>query len=147
METLARFGSPLTEELAHGVRLLDAAPTEPAASTMPTPAIRTRVALHGADGASVEVGANPVVIGRPSRAGGPDLAVADATVSRRQVAVWRADGATLARDLGSRNGTLRRRDADLHPVTNAAGAATLLIDGDELLTVDGALLAAVVEGS
>jgi hypothetical protein len=51
----------------------------------------------------------------------------------------------LCRDLGSRNGTFRRRAGELHEVPGPTGRPTLLLAGDELLTADGALLAVVAD--
>ena len=66
-------------------------------------------------------------------------------MSRRQVRVWRAGLATLCCDLGSRNGTVRRRDDELHPVSTDDRGPTLLLPGDELITASGTLLAVVRE--
>jgi hypothetical protein len=146
----ARFGSPLAAELAGAIGLVAARCADgladlPASAPTPTPAIPRRERLDAADGASVEVTATGVVIGRTSSAGGIDLGVDGPTVSRRHVFVWRSNGATLCRDLGSRNRTFRRRDGELHEVPGPTGGPTLLQTGDELVTADGALLAVLAD--
>jgi FHA domain len=142
------FGSPLTAELARGLEQSASAPGSEQhvdGRPTPTPPVARRHRLAAADGTSVHVTVAGIVIGRPSSVGGPDLPVAGPTVSRRHVAVWRSAGAVLCRDLGSRNGTFRRRAGELHEVPGPTGRPTLLLAGDELLTADGALLAVVAD--
>ncbi|MFT3852329.1 MAG: FHA domain-containing protein [Ilumatobacteraceae bacterium] len=140
-------GSALAAELAERIGTSGAAlaTVGPPDSLSPTPAIAVDVVVRGPDGSTVSVEQRTVTIGRRSSAAAVDLAVDDPTVSRRHVSVWRAGGATLCRDLGSRNGTIRRRDGDEHAVPAAPGGPTLLLPGDELVTSTGTLLAIVAD--
>jgi hypothetical protein len=142
------FGSPLTAELAGRLEQLATEPERERrvdGRSTPTAPIARHDRLDAADGTSIDVTVAGVVIGRPSSVGGPDLPVAGPTVSRRHVSVWRSGGAVLCRDLGSRNGTFRRRAGELHEVPGPTGGPTLLLAGDELVTADGALLAVVAD--
>jgi len=53
-------------------------------------------------GATLEIGANRVIIGRSDEA---DLVLPYDNVSRKHALVWRSDGQAWIRDLGSANGT------------------------------------------
>jgi pSer/pThr/pTyr-binding forkhead associated (FHA) protein len=53
-------------------------------------------------GANIEIGANRVTLGRSPEA---DLVLPYDNISRRHALIWRSDGKTWIRDLGSSNGT------------------------------------------
>lgn len=80
-----------------------------------------------------------LAIGRSADA---ELTVGDGRVSRSHAAVSRSDGQYVVRDLGSGNGTFIARNGELARV----GAEPMQIQpGDRLETIDGLLLAEVVE--
>jgi len=103
----------------------------------PTPSLTVHHGVVTGSGIRPLVDGSPLCIGRLG-----DVAVDDARVSRRHAGVWTEDGVVVCRDLGSRNGTFRRRRDRLHRV--GRDEPTLLLDGDELLAGGEALLGAIV---
>jgi hypothetical protein len=78
-------------------------------------------------GCRVEVGAEPVLVGR-----GAAFGIDHPKVSRRHVGVQRVDGVLIATDVGSRNGTWLVREGERSPLTPMA----VLRPGDRLITLD-----------
>jgi hypothetical protein len=90
-------------------------------------------------GRRVEVGTEPVLVGRRAAFG-----IDHPKVSRRHVGVQRVDGVLIATDVGSRNGTWLVREGERSPLTPMA----VLRPGDRLVTLDDVeLLCIAIAGS
>lgn len=96
------------------------------------------VVLEGDNvGTMVDIGGDPIVVGREMDVG---LTLAEVGVSRRHARVYRADDKVLIEDLGSKNGTFlnRERIASQQPIG--------LADGD-IIFIGAATLKFLAEGN
>jgi hypothetical protein len=77
-------------------------------------------------GSNLEIGANRVTLGRSADA---DLVIPHDNVSRRHALIWRSEGKTWIRDLGSSNGTtVDGTPIGDRPVALASGSVVSLAD-------------------